>query len=166
MDGGLGRLPAPGRTRWRQVGLVALVLLLAGTLAAGLTTLYLGLARPGGPAAGAPGAASPGTTTAPAGPHPVEPVVSPPGPVVPALDSIGPAPAPAVVAARLSGPLRDRRLGSRVSAVVADLTTGGTLYDANGRRPATPASTTKLTTAAAVLASYPAEHRFRTRVLA
>src|SRR5262249_17340304 len=63
-----------------------------------------------------------------------------------------------------SGPLRDRRLGPRVSATVIDLATGGTLYDAHGSRPAAPASTTKLTTVAAVLASYPADHRFRTRV--
>src|SRR5262249_18047437 len=74
-------------------------------------------------------------------------------------------PSPAV-AAPMAGPLGARRLGPRGSATVIDLATGSTLYDANGSRPAAPASTTKLTTAVAVLASYPADHRFRTRVVA
>src|SRR5207249_9081477 len=89
-----------------------------------------------------------------------------PGPVLAALGSTGPAPGATAVAARLAGPLRDRRLGPRVSAAVIDLTTGATLYDSGGGRLTAPASTTKLTTAVAALASYPADHRFATRVVA
>jgi D-alanyl-D-alanine carboxypeptidase/D-alanyl-D-alanine-endopeptidase (penicillin-binding protein 4) len=148
--------PAPVRAGWRRAGPVALVLLLAGALAAGLVVVYRQAGGRPVPVAGRPVG----------GPSPVEPAVGPAGPVLAALRPAGPVPPPAAIAARLSRPLRDRRLGPRVSAAVIDLATGGTLYDANGGRPAAPASTTKLTTAAAVLASYPADHRFQTRVVA
>ena len=160
----VGRVSVPGRTRWRQAGFVALVLLLAAALAVGAAALYA--TRTGSPQAraGQPGAAGSGAGSGAAGP--VEPPVVAPAPVLAALDPTGAAPGPAAVAARLAGPLRDRRLGPLVSATVTDLATGTTLFDSGGARLAAPASTAKLTTAAAVLASYPADHRFATRAVA
>jgi len=149
--------PAPVRGGRRLASPAAVALLLVGALVAGgVAAVYWQAGRRPVPIAGRPVG----------GPSPAEPAVAPAGPVLAALRSAGPVLAPAAVAARLSGPLRDRRLGPRVSATVIDLATGSTLYDANGSRPAAPASTTKLTTAVAVLASYPADHRFRTRVVA
>lgn len=154
MRGGIGRLSVPGRTRWRQAAFVVLVLLLAGAVAAGATALYV--------TRGADPVAAPSAT--PSGPQPVEPAVDAPPAVLAAMT--GAAPTPAAVAAKLAGPLRDPRLGTRVSATVTDLATGAVLYQSNATRLAAPASTTKLTTAAAVLGSYPADHRFATTVVA
>jgi serine-type D-Ala-D-Ala carboxypeptidase/endopeptidase (penicillin-binding protein 4) len=158
--GDMWRLSVPGRTPARRVVFVVLVLLLAAAVGAGATLLFvrgLGASPPAATSGLRPGAATPdgGAATLPA-----------PPPVLAALAPAGPAPGPAAVAARLAGPLHDRRLGPQVFAAVVDLTTGATLYDSGGSRPAAPASTTKLTTAAAALASYPADHRFATRVLA
>jgi D-alanyl-D-alanine carboxypeptidase/D-alanyl-D-alanine-endopeptidase (penicillin-binding protein 4) len=65
----------------------------------------------------------------------------------------------------LAGPLSAAALGPRVSAVVADPVTGRTLWSEHGSTLLTPASTTKLATAAAVLAVLGPDARFTTRVV-
>ena len=74
-------------------------------------------------------------------------------------------PSTAGLAARLSGLLATPVLGSHVSAVVADLSTGKVLYSRDGGSPAAPASTTKLATAVAALTTLGPAARFRTRVV-
>jgi D-alanyl-D-alanine carboxypeptidase/D-alanyl-D-alanine-endopeptidase (penicillin-binding protein 4) len=65
----------------------------------------------------------------------------------------------------LAGPLSAAALGPQVSAVVADPATGRVLWSQNADRPATPASTTKLVTAAAALAVLGPDATFTTRVV-
>jgi D-alanyl-D-alanine carboxypeptidase/D-alanyl-D-alanine-endopeptidase (penicillin-binding protein 4) len=56
-------------------------------------------------------------------------------------------------------------LGSRVSAAVLDAATGRALFTRAGGRAATPASTTKIATAVAVLSTAGPEHRIATRAV-
>jgi len=65
----------------------------------------------------------------------------------------------------LAGPLSAAALGPQVSVVVADPSTGRVLLSEHGSRLATPASTAKLATAAAALATLGAGARFTTRVV-
>jgi len=65
----------------------------------------------------------------------------------------------------LAGPLSAAALGPQVSAVVADPLTGRVLLSEQGARLATPASTTKLTTALAALAVLGGDAKFTTRVV-
>lgn len=83
------------------------------------------------------------------------------------LDSSGgdPVTAPGVARA-LATRLADDDLGARVNAMVADATTGETLYDRGAGRSAIPASTTKLFTAAAALHVLGPETTFETKVVA
>jgi len=67
--------------------------------------------------------------------------------------------------AALAGPLSAAALGPQVSALVADPVTGRVLLSQDGDQPATPASTTKLATAAASLALLGAGATFTTRVV-
>ncbi|MFD0898829.1 D-alanyl-D-alanine carboxypeptidase/D-alanyl-D-alanine endopeptidase [Actinomadura sediminis] len=75
----------------------------------------------------------------------------------------GPVPDASVLAGRLSGAIGGS--GTEISAVVVDVATGRTLFGHRGDRPATPASTTKLATSVAALASVGPEHRITTRVV-
>ncbi len=75
----------------------------------------------------------------------------------------GPMPDASVLAGRLSGAIGGA--GADLSAVVVDVATGRTLFGHRGDRPATPASTTKLATSVAALASVGPEHRITTRVV-
>jgi D-alanyl-D-alanine carboxypeptidase/D-alanyl-D-alanine-endopeptidase (penicillin-binding protein 4) len=103
------------------------------------------------------------TTTTSASPAPTrEPA---PAPVLPADNADAPPPAAAGLAAALRGPLADKRLGGRITARVVDVLTGRVLLDHAGTHLATPASTTKLLTATAVLATEPADFRFETTVV-
>ncbi|WP_254716646.1 D-alanyl-D-alanine carboxypeptidase/D-alanyl-D-alanine-endopeptidase [Actinomadura sp. WMMB 499] len=68
----------------------------------------------------------------------------------------------AALAGRLAGAIGR---GAEIGAVVVDVATGRTLFQHGGDRPATPASTTKLATGAAALASVGPEHRIATRVV-
>lgn len=78
----------------------------------------------------------------------------------------GAAPTEAGLLRALGGVLDDPRLGSRLSLSVLDVGTGRALLDLRGDREAVPASTTKLATAAAVLAVLPRDRRFTTTVVA
>jgi D-alanyl-D-alanine carboxypeptidase/D-alanyl-D-alanine-endopeptidase (penicillin-binding protein 4) len=65
----------------------------------------------------------------------------------------------------LAGPLSAAALGPRVSVMIADPATGRVLLSEGGSRLATPASTAKLATAAAALATLGPGARFTTRVV-
>ncbi|WP_285516433.1 D-alanyl-D-alanine carboxypeptidase/D-alanyl-D-alanine-endopeptidase [Streptomyces sp. NBRC 14336] len=77
----------------------------------------------------------------------------------------GARPAPRTKAlAKLLGPLLDApALGDRQSAAVVDITTGKRLYGEGAGTALTPASTTKIATAAAVLSALGPDHRLTTR---
>ncbi|QOV41547.1 D-alanyl-D-alanine carboxypeptidase/D-alanyl-D-alanine-endopeptidase [Streptomyces ferrugineus] len=66
--------------------------------------------------------------------------------------------------ADLMGPLLDApELGSQLSAAVVDVASGKRLYGEGGAEALTPASTTKIATAAAALAALGPDHRLTTR---
>jgi len=65
----------------------------------------------------------------------------------------------------LAAPLSAAALGPQVSAVVTDPATGRVLWSQNPGQPSTPASTTKLVTAAAALAALGPGARFTTKVV-
>jgi serine-type D-Ala-D-Ala carboxypeptidase/endopeptidase (penicillin-binding protein 4) len=90
--------------------------------------------------------------------------IVPPGPPVLA-DTVAsaPLPGPSALAARLAGPMA--AAGADLSGMVLDATTRRPLFGSRADRPAVPASTTKLTTAVAVLASAGPDQRLATRVV-
>lgn len=77
-----------------------------------------------------------------------------------------PVPTAAGVAAALAGSLADGRLGPRVIGRVTDVVSGAVLFDRSGDSVAAPASTAKLTTAAAVLTVRAVTDRITTTVTA
>ncbi len=87
-------------------------------------------------------------------------------PVLTPIASDRPVPSAASLAAVLAGPLADSHLGPRVAASVVDVATGEQLLDHGSAMPATPASTAKLVTAAAVLHARGPDYRIPTRVVA
>jgi D-alanyl-D-alanine carboxypeptidase/D-alanyl-D-alanine-endopeptidase (penicillin-binding protein 4) len=92
------------------------------------------------------------------------PVVGP-GTVLAAGAERGPLPTANGLRSALAGPLSAAALGPGVGVLVADPATGQVLLSEQGKRLATPASTTKLATSAAALAVLGANARFRTRVV-
>ena len=68
------------------------------------------------------------------------------------------------VAASLDGLMKSGDLGSRVGALVTDLSTGQVLYSLNPTAGLAPASTTKIATAVAALATLGPGARFTTKV--
>jgi serine-type D-Ala-D-Ala carboxypeptidase/endopeptidase (penicillin-binding protein 4) len=92
------------------------------------------------------------------------PVVGP-GTVLAAGTERGPLPTASGLRSALAGPLSAAALGPGVGVLVADPATGQVLLSEQGKRLATPASTTKLATSAAALAVLGANARFRTRVV-
>ncbi len=68
------------------------------------------------------------------------------------------------VAASLDGLMRSGDLGSRVGALITDLSTGQVLYSLNPAVGLAPASTTKIATAVAALATLGPGARFTTKV--
>ncbi|MBI1758742.1 MAG: D-alanyl-D-alanine carboxypeptidase/D-alanyl-D-alanine-endopeptidase [Actinobacteria bacterium] len=147
---GIGRLSVPGQTRPRQVIFSVLLLSVIAVLAVAAATLGVPPIRP---------IPQPAPLQAVAALVAPEPVLAAPG-----VDAG--APSRAGVGRELAAPLSDPRLGTSVAARVIDLSDGTVLYDRHGTRLATPASTTKLATTVAVLASYPADHRITTTVVA
>ncbi|WDF40244.1 MULTISPECIES: D-alanyl-D-alanine carboxypeptidase/D-alanyl-D-alanine-endopeptidase [unclassified Streptomyces] len=78
------------------------------------------------------------------------------------ISTVKPAPNGKALAGLL-GPLLDApELGARTAAIV-DVATGKRLYDDGASEPLTPASTTKIATAAAALAAMGPDHRLTTR---
>ncbi|MDQ6875091.1 MAG: D-alanyl-D-alanine carboxypeptidase, partial [Actinomycetota bacterium] len=94
------------------------------------------------------------------------PVASAVAPVLLPDNGRGPLPSAAGLLRGLGAALGDRRLGSRVAFAVVDADTGRYLTGRDTTRPATPASVTKLVTAAAVLQSVGPLARIPTRVVA
>jgi D-alanyl-D-alanine carboxypeptidase len=77
----------------------------------------------------------------------------------------GPLPTASGLRNALAGPLSAPALGPQVSALVADPVTGQVLLSDHGSRLMTPASTTKLATGLAALATLGQNARFTTRVV-
>jgi D-alanyl-D-alanine carboxypeptidase/D-alanyl-D-alanine-endopeptidase (penicillin-binding protein 4) len=150
-------LAAPGAEQWLRRGMAAVGVAIVIAAAAG-SVLSSG-DRPADQPDAAP-------SLPPAASLPVDPEPTAPAPVL--GDDLGAAPAPTAsgVAKALAARLADPRLGGRVSAQVMDVGSGAVLYDNSGSRPAVPASTAKLMTAAALLAVARPDDRFTTRVVA
>ncbi|TMR93721.1 D-alanyl-D-alanine carboxypeptidase/D-alanyl-D-alanine-endopeptidase [Nonomuraea basaltis] len=110
---------------------------------------------------------------------PTKPAASPPegspsvpvvtsGPVLAQLSAKsgdGPLPTKGTLTQQLTSALGDKALGDRVGAVVLDATTGEQIFAANADTPIVPASTTKIVTCAAALASLGPDTRLSTRVV-
>lgn len=94
------------------------------------------------------------------------PAAAVPAPVLPPDDATGGAPTPTGVAAALRSRLADPRLGGRPAITVLDAEDGRALFTRSPDAPVSPASTTKIVTATAVLAAFGPYHRFRTTVVA
>lgn len=84
---------------------------------------------------------------------------------IPIEPGTGPLPTRSGLAGQLAGILAAPNLGGRVGASVLDVATGESLFSAAEAQPFVPASTTKVLTAAAVLASIGPQERLRTRVV-
>lgn len=95
-----------------------------------------------------------------AGPAPSGTPAAPPAPPAPSGDD------PAALAEALRPLLADPALGSLHTAAVVDTASGAVLYESGQGEAMTPASTTKIATAAAVLAAVGPEHRIATTVVA
>ena len=149
-------VPGPGPRRSRRllwVSVLSALILLVG--AAGV----LFVARPG-PVEGwlaADPAASPSVAATP------EPI---PTPVLMAADTEAVAPSAAGVRSAVAPLVSAPALGSQVNVSIVDGASGETLFARNPDKMTTPASTTKLVTAATVLAARGPAHRLTTRVVA
>ncbi|WP_415847583.1 D-alanyl-D-alanine carboxypeptidase, partial [Tsukamurella strandjordii] len=75
------------------------------------------------------------------------------------------APTPAGVRAQIAAALDNPDLGD-FTGVIVDAASGTTLWERDATRPRTPASTTKVLTAAAALLTLPADKRITTTVVA
>ncbi|GAA4460823.1 hypothetical protein GCM10023170_062580 [Phytohabitans houttuyneae] len=157
-----GPPPAPGPQppeRKRRRGLatfIVVVLLLAGLVAGAA------IVRPGPVEDWLGGDGSEPTPTQAAAETP-EP---PPSPVLVASAGDAPEPSAAGVKAALDPVVAAAGLGSSVNISVTDVATGDQLYARGPDVLTTPASTTKLVTAAAVLAARGPAYRIPTRVVA
>ncbi|MEV4170073.1 D-alanyl-D-alanine carboxypeptidase/D-alanyl-D-alanine-endopeptidase [Nonomuraea sp. NPDC049709] len=149
------------RDRW--VMLTTLAVLQALTIVTGIyamtTEFSLGVLTSG---------SSPTKPTAsPAEGTPPVPVVTS-GPVLAQLSARsgdGPLPTKGTLTRQLTSALGDKALGGRVGAVVIDTVTGEQLFAANPDMAVTPASTTKIVTCAAALASLGPDTRLSTRTV-
>lgn len=90
-------------------------------------------------------------------------IVAPPPPALSALSTTAPLPDPSVLGPRLDAPVA--AAGAVMNGVVLDATTRRALWGSGADTPAVPASTTKLTTATAVLASAGPDLRLATRAM-
>jgi D-alanyl-D-alanine carboxypeptidase/D-alanyl-D-alanine-endopeptidase (penicillin-binding protein 4) len=89
-----------------------------------------------------------------------------PTPVLAAAGTSGTAPTAAGVRAAIASLLKAGPLGPQVNVSIADAATGESLFEQNADTMTTPASTTKLLTAAAVLAARGPAYRLATRAVA
>jgi D-alanyl-D-alanine carboxypeptidase/D-alanyl-D-alanine-endopeptidase (penicillin-binding protein 4) len=89
-----------------------------------------------------------------------------PTPVLAVADNAGPPPSAAALRAAIEPLVRARALGAVVNVSIVDVGTGEALYQRNPDTLTTPASTTKLLTAAAVLAARGPAYRLTTRAVA
>ncbi|GAA3344394.1 D-alanyl-D-alanine carboxypeptidase/D-alanyl-D-alanine-endopeptidase [Amorphoplanes nipponensis] len=146
--------PGTGRSRRTVVLSVVAALVLVLVAAAGVLVV-----RPG-PVDGWL-AGGPAPTPAPsATPDPT------PTPVLAAADASAAAPTAAGVRAAIAPLLKAGPLGPRVNVSVADVATGESLFEQNADTMTTPASTTKLLTAATVLSARGPAYRLATRAVA
>lgn len=147
-------VPAPKpRKRGRVIAVVTAAVVILGAAAGGMA--YVGPQRLRGLFKPAP------AITYSAAPQPVPSASS----VLGSLAN-GTAPTAAEVSAALEGPVTAPVLGPSVSVSVVDVLTGERLYAMNDDHLAAPASTTKMATAAAVLATRGPGFRIRTTVVA
>jgi D-alanyl-D-alanine carboxypeptidase/D-alanyl-D-alanine-endopeptidase (penicillin-binding protein 4) len=89
-----------------------------------------------------------------------------PTPVLAAADNPGPPPSAAALRAAIEPLVQAKALGAVVNVSIVDVGTGEALYQRNPDTLTTPASTTKLLTAAAVLAARGPAYRLTTRAVA
>ncbi|KQU07418.1 D-alanyl-D-alanine carboxypeptidase [Rhodococcus sp. Leaf7] len=94
-----------------------------------------------------------------------EPAPILPAPAVVPVSPDAPVPSPAGLQAVLTPALQNPDLG-RFTGTVADAATGQVLWSVDADSPMTPASTTKILTAAAAMMALPADHRVTTKVVA
>ncbi|MDI9580838.1 MAG: D-alanyl-D-alanine carboxypeptidase/D-alanyl-D-alanine-endopeptidase [Thermobispora sp.] len=87
------------------------------------------------------------------------------GPVLAAADDKAHLPAKGTLAAKLTSVMGTPGLGPSVAGIVMDARTGAVLFDGRSGKPMTPASTTKVVTAAAVLATVGPDARLVTKVV-
>lgn len=140
--------PTAGRRRRQKRALLTLLAL--GVAAA--VVVAVAIVEPFG------SAASGGTRTS-AEPAPILPI-----PAITELPAGAPAPSSAGLAAALGPVVADDSLGT-FTGTVADATTGQVLWSSSPDAPMTPASTTKVLTAAAAMLALPPDHRVTTRVV-
>lgn len=95
---------------------------------------------------------------------PARPAPASVSPAIVPVAANAPEPTPAGVAAQLASVTRDPRLGT-LSGEVSDALTGQTLWSVNPGTAMTPASTTKILTAAAALLTLPLDATLTTRVV-
>jgi D-alanyl-D-alanine carboxypeptidase/D-alanyl-D-alanine-endopeptidase (penicillin-binding protein 4) len=150
--------PAPGPPAKSRRGILAATVVV-GLLA--VVTAGTVIVRPG-PVAGWLGEGTAGTPSA-AAPQTSEPE---PSPVLVASATDAPMPSAAGVSAVLDPIVASAGLGGRTHLSVVDVATGEALYSRGPDTPTVPASTTKIVTAAAVLAARGPTYRIETRVLA
>jgi D-alanyl-D-alanine carboxypeptidase/D-alanyl-D-alanine-endopeptidase (penicillin-binding protein 4) len=151
--GPAGARPAEPRRR-RRTGLLAA---LAAVLVLALATAGLVVVRPG------PVADWLGSDDRKAAADPPEPA---PQPVLAAVGSAAPVPTADGIRAAVDRLVTGSGLGPRVNVAVLDVATGQSLYEHGAQAPTVPASTTKLLTAAAVLAARGPAYRLATRAVA
>ncbi|MEV4623455.1 D-alanyl-D-alanine carboxypeptidase/D-alanyl-D-alanine-endopeptidase [Asanoa sp. NPDC049573] len=148
--------PPPRRRRMRPSMIIALTgICVLVVFAAGLVVV-----RPG-PVAGWFGDDSAARSAAV-----IDPPDPAPGPVLGPLAATAPTPDEAGLTAAIGKLVTDNDLGGRTSVVVRDVVSGNVIYGNGGDLPTVPASTMKLVTAAAVLATRGAAYKIPTRVVA
>jgi D-alanyl-D-alanine carboxypeptidase/D-alanyl-D-alanine-endopeptidase (penicillin-binding protein 4) len=115
-----------------------------------------------------PGILTTAPAVAPAAPFPTPPGAvdaASPAQTLPVLDESAPVPDAAEIASSLDALVKDPRMGSQVGGVVLDRITGEVLAQSNAGTPMVPASTQKIFTAAAALASPGPEVTLTTKVV-
>ncbi len=153
-------MPAPP-TPVRPTSVLRLILLVVLVVVLGGTAVALAYSPVHN--AHADGAAVTSTPTAPA---PQPEVVAATSALAARPAAAAPPPTPELVSKRITALTQAPDLGGRLLARVIDVATGAVLFDKQGDTAGTPASVTKLLTAAAILSVYPPSHRFTTTAVA